>query len=216
MAFTDDKAIRLSINKETLPSLIEKVEADLPSKVSELRTTLLDYAKRREIMTSGRKYFYIAIEEIDTKFPELNGNHVDESQANGHLEEEEDHERTAYDEIVNHVMVEEGYNAHSPLEDALRNGNIHLEDFDEEEMDEDDFVDPYENLSEEEMMKRLPPYFNKTNKQKKKFFKKLNQQYMSKLKNARQDSDANSKSAINFDLKKNMIKKFKKQQKIRD
>ena len=45
----------------------------------------------------------------------------------------------------------------------------------------DEEYDPYEGMSEEEIRDKLPPYWFKTNKQKKKFFRNLNQQFKVKL-----------------------------------
>ena len=194
--------------------MIETAEAKLSNKLPQLRKTLLDYAKRRDISKSGRKYFYIAVEELETKFPDLNGEIEETAEINGQVNG--GHERDENDEIINHVMIEEGYDAHSPLKDIVANGGSHAIDYMDDEFDEEDFVDPYENLSEEEMMARLPPYFNKSHKQKKKFFKKLNQKYVSSLRMPKNNNGNADGLKVNFDLKKNMIKKFKKQQKVRD
>lgn len=51
-------------------------------------------------------------------------------------------------------------------------------------LDEDDaeyLVDDYENMTEEELKEKLPPYWFKTNKQKKKFFNNLNKTFKEHL-----------------------------------
>ena len=53
-------------------------------------------------------------------------------------------------------------------------------DLDDEELilahleDEDYYYDPYENMTKEEIEAKMPPYWNKSRKYKKRFFKKLN------------------------------------------
>ena len=225
------------ISKEVLPIMIANAENKLANQFSKLRKTLLEYAKRRDINNSGRKYFYIAIEEMDLKISPVNDKIDDDNQIDGEIQDEDGHERTVQDEIFNHVMVEEGYNAHSPLEDLIKHNGKHQitndEEDDEEGCDEEDdeedeerviydtddledLEDPYEGLSEEEVMARMPPYFNKSFKQKKKFFTKLNQKYISSLRNPKKNGANDNKPKVNFDLKKNSIKKFKKQQKVRE
>lgn len=49
------------------------------------------------------------------------------------------------------------------------------------EDDDDYMVEDYENMSEEELKEKLPPYWFKTNKQKKKFFKNLNKTFKQNL-----------------------------------
>lgn len=205
------------ISKEVIPVLINKVETTFTKQLIILNSTLLDYAKRKDINNSGRKYFYTAIEELDLKL-NINGNNSDDLVLVVNDEEmidDDDHERTEQDEIFNHVMVEEGYNTHSPLEDLVKHNGKHqvinLVDEDEEDV----FVDPYENLSDEDMIARLPPYFNKSHKQKKKFFNKLNQKYLSSLRNPSK-GNGEQKAKVNFDLKKNAIRKFRRHQKICD
>lgn len=224
------------ISKEVLPKLIATADEKFSAQLGDLKRVLVEYAKRGSTKNMSRKYFRLAVEEISVKLGEPNGGTDESSDANGDDNSEEKakaHERTAQDEIFNHVMVEEGYNTHSPLEDKIKaNGKhrvvvldkedeeddeeeeqiVYDEEYEEEEGDEV-FVDPYEDLSEEEVMARMPPYFNKTNKQKKKYFNNLNKNYLSKLGNMKKGV-AEDKPRVNFDLKKNAIKKFKKNQKV--
>lgn len=225
LAATDDKAVRLMISKEVLPTLIELANNKFNEQLPQLKKRLVIYSKHKDTANMSKKYFQTAAEEVDIKLKK-NGDYPAENN-----EEEADHERTEQDEIFNHVMVEEGYNTHSPLEDKIKqNGKhnvINLENEEDEEEDEEEieveeeeededfegFVDPYENMSEEEVMARMPPYFNKSFKQKKKFFVKLNQNYLSKLRNPKK-GEAGDKPRVNFDFKKNAIKKFKKHAKV--
>ena len=203
------------ISKEVLPAFVSTAEGKFGEQLAQVRKTLVEYGKKKDTKNMSRKYFQTAVEELDVKLRQANGESSPEVE-NG---DQNGHERTEQDEIFNHVMVEEGYNTHSPLEDIAKgNGKHHnVEDFAEEEEEEDEadepFVDPYEDMTEEEVMARMPPYFNKSNKQKKKFFVKLNKTYMSKLHNPKK-GEAGDKPRVNFDFKKNAIKKFKKQQKV--
>ena len=46
----------------------------------------------------------------------------------------------------------------------------------------DDLYDPYEGLTEEEILEKMPPYFNMKRKQKKRYFKNLTKEYIWKCK----------------------------------
>jgi len=225
LSFTDDKSLRVLINKDVFPDLIEKSVEMGNEQVKKLRDTLVNFAKSKDISVSGRKYFYTAIEEIDVRKSQVFGEEIevkevpietidhdviDLTNGNG---VSTGHERNGSDEILNHLLIEEGVNTHSPLEDHINNeGYQHI--FMADDDPEDDYVDPYENLSQEEMMARLPPYFNKSLKQKRKYFKKLNQKYISSLKMPGKANGNDEKAKITFDLKKNSIRKFKRKQKI--
>ena len=226
------------ISKEVLPTLIEIAASKYNSHLKLLRKTLMGYSKGKGPHNHGRKYFLIAVEEVDLKYGQQS-NGVEQVDCTG---DDGDHERTEQDEIFNHVMVEEGYNTHSPLEDIVKANAAHHvidleedneegdEDEDEDEEGEDDeyiggedddddddmggeYADPSQFLSEEEIMAKMPPYYNKNNRQKKKFFKTLNKQYMSRLRNPRKGENGD-KPRVNFNLKKNLVKKFKKSQKV--
>ena len=66
-----------------------------------------------------------------------------------------------------------------PIEEIDR--DFLIEEFGEEKANEilngGNFYDPYENMTEEEIREKLPPYWLKTPKQKKKFFRNLNKKY---------------------------------------
>lgn len=230
------------ISKEVLPTLIEVAAAKFKSHLKALRRSLMEFAKGKGPHNHGRKYFLIAVEEVDLKHGRSNG--AEQVDCTG---DDSGHERTEQDEIFNHVMVEEGHNTHSPLKDIAKANAAHkVIDLEEEEDDEEDvgegeegegeedeegdevyfvgddddledldgeYADPSQFLSDEEIMAKMPPYYNKNNRQKKKFFKTLNKQYLSKLRNPRKGENGD-KPRVNFNLKQNLVKKFKKSQKV--
>lgn len=53
------------------------------------------------------------------------------------------------------------------------------DDYIDEDMGED--YDPYDGMTEEEIKEKLPPYWFKSNKQKKKFFRNMNIKFKEKL-----------------------------------
>ena len=82
----------------------------------------------------------------------------------------------------------------------------------EEEGEEGDeaFVDPLEGLSFEELKKRLPPYYFMNNKKKRKYFRKLSVNYLTKI----QSRKIEKKARVNFQLDKNQVRQFKKNEQV--
>lgn len=199
------------ISKDVMPDIIERSIEMGKTQLKKLREVLFSYAKRKEIETAGRKYFYIGIEEVDVRYSEVFG----DDNADEDVRALVGHNRETSDEVLNHLLAVEGIHTHSHLDDHIKNNDPHHLFMADDDSD-DDYVDPYENLTPEEMAEKLPPYFNKSFNQKKKFFKKLNQKYNSSLKMPAKGQNTDIKTKLQFDLKKNSIRKFKRLQKVVD
>ena len=193
--------------------------------VNNIKKVLIEYAKQKEISSSGRKYFYTALEEIDVRLfqifdrsidtPDIDVEIIDDAtetnnHSNGNVKKYNDQTSK---EIFDYLLEEDTVT--QPLEDDnfIRNENFqHV--FMAEDDPDDDYIDPYANLSYNEMVKKLPPYFNKTAKQKKKLFKNINSKYWSSLKTTIRIDTKEDLNRITFDTSKNSIRKFKKNHKV--
>ena len=163
-----------------------------------LKHCCMDYAKDQKINEPNRKIFYDAVDEVERR-----------SLADLEFD-------------ISKIKFEE-------IEEAVGNGiEGELMPIDNEEefaqyyglgelngINDDDYVDPYENLTEEELIQKLPPYFNKTNKQKKKFFKNLNKTFLKNLSSLKSNKKRKNANKLQFDLKNNVTVKFKKNELIK-
>lgn len=80
--------------------------------------------------------------------------------------------------------------------------------------DEDGEMYLDEEMSMEEMRAKLPEYYFKTPKQKKKYFKKLTNSYKKKLRKSPRKKSGEIKKQIGFDLNRNQKKVFAKDEKL--
>lgn len=88
------------------------------------------------------------------------------------------------------------------------------EDNEEDAELEDDEWNPLKNMTFEEFKKKMPPYFLKTKKQKKKFFKKMNQDYFNMMNGEIKRKISKKSHSVKFLMDKTQVRKFKKNQKI--
>lgn len=79
---------------------------------------------------------------------------------------------------------------------------------------DEEYFDPWENLSESEMRARMPPYWFKTGKKKKKFFQNMSKKYKKRLYDISAKRSHNNRKKIIFKLDKNQVKTFKKTLKV--
>lgn len=78
---------------------------------------------------------------------------------------------------------------------------------DDEEFDDEAVLNPLENLTFEELKKKLPPYYFMTPKKKAKYFKKITSDYMSNLKNSNDGEEAKKPTQkVNFQLNNSKTK----------
>lgn len=167
-----------------------------------LKHCCMDYAKDQKINEPNRKIFYAAVDEVERRsladlefdISKIKFDEIEEAVGNGEL---------------NGIEGE-----YMPIEDEDQFAQyISLGELNG--MNDDDYVDPYENLTEEELIQKLPPYFNKTNKQKKKFFKNLNKTFLKNLNSLKSNKKRKNANKLQFDLKNNVTVKFKKNELIK-
>lgn len=82
------------------------------------------------------------------------------------------------------------------------------------ELDENGEFVPIDGLDYEEIKMKMPPYFFKTPKQKKKFFKKLNAKYFSSMGPDQNKKIKKMNRQVKFQLESTQVKKFSRNQKI--
>ena len=90
-------------------------------------------------------------------------------------------------------------------EDQLREQGI----LDEED---EDYLDPLEGLTFDELKKRLPPYYFMNNKKKKKYFRRLSMGYLNSLQNRK--IKKKQEKRVNFQLDKNQVRSFAKNERL--
>ena len=168
LAYTDDKQIRKMVKEDMLAGIVDEAVVLTKEGVLGLKHCCMDYAKDPKISDTNRKIFYDVVEEVEKRsLAELE---FDISKISfEELEAETEHGE------MNGVTAEYS----PPGEDGPTGQYMGIEEFNG--FEDEDYVDPYENLSEEELLQKLPPYFNKTNKQKKKFFKNLNHFFLNHI-----------------------------------
>ena len=202
--------IRKLITTEIFPDAISKAIQFKEEGAVNLKSILMDYAKDPDIVETNRKFFYKGVETVeDRSFKELG---VDISKVVLDIVNYDDKQTPVGENISGDSNgVHEENIPIPPLNDMMGGyDDMHVNQFD----DEDDYVDPYENLTEEELIQKLPPYFNKTNKQKKKFFKNLNKTFSRNLNGVKIKNERKNKNKLDFQLGLNQVVKFKKDQKI--
>lgn len=87
------------------------------------------------------------------------------------------------------------------------------EDLKDSDFEDDDEVpeESMENLTKEQLKKRVPPYYFMSNKKKKKFFKRVNENFQNKIQ-SRKIKKPNAK--VDFDLDTNQVKTFVRNQRV--
>lgn len=79
---------------------------------------------------------------------------------------------------------------------------------DDEEFDDEAALNPLENLTFEDLKKKLPPYFFMTPKKKLRYFKKITTDYLGRLKNNSEGEGSKKNTPkVNFMLNNSKIKR---------
>jgi hypothetical protein len=181
------------VEKIDIPSKIEKKEkTDIPSKIEKKEKTIVKepVEKEKEKEKNLKVNEDIQLEEIK-----------EEASPEDIMDMEEDFEEEEYI-----YLDSDNFDDRQLMMDEF--GNV-IEDLEDE-----DFYDPYENLSEDEMRAKMPPYWFKTGKKKKRFFQNLSRTYKEKLYNIAKNITPNDRKKIIFKLERNQIRTFKKSKKL--
>lgn len=176
-------------------------------------------------------------EEFDIEEDEENENEDEDEDEDGDEDEDENEEEA--DEGLDEEE-DQGFDVESEDEDEVEDEASEDDGKFEEEQDDEEFEDgirdqdlidliteeaefDMKDLNDiegidsdalEELKKKLPPYIFKTPKQKKKFFKQMNQKYFSSMEAEPKTKKIEKKGAVKFQLDKTQIRKFKKNQRV--
>lgn len=82
-----------------------------------------------------------------------------------------------------------------------------FEDEEDDDYDMEDMEDPYENLTLEELKKKMPPYFFKQGKSRRKYFVQMNKDYKNKM-NKQEKRQSKQDNKVNFNIGLNEVKSF--------